>query len=212
MNMNKFMAFLPVLLLVSTQLVAAPPEGLPPIEVDSFVTNDEANAVPVEVINDASNAVPVRVTESHNSRVVLHFRFDSDDRCGPSQPSQGIAHLELTDRSVENQPFVVPASKALLITHFNWEVVAQPGDWSAGQYLNVVVGPNSGQFLLSTGTIITSDIASAANINGNVNINGGLLFHEGEPVCMFSTLQVGNVGASGPSLNGTKLHGHLVDQ
>jgi hypothetical protein len=50
MNMNKFMAFLPVLLLVSTQLVAAPPENPPPIEIDAFVVNDTENPVPVDIV------------------------------------------------------------------------------------------------------------------------------------------------------------------
>ncbi|MEN8131533.1 MAG: hypothetical protein ABFS45_15340 [Pseudomonadota bacterium] len=45
--MNKFVVFLPVLLLVSTQLAAEPPLNPPPIEVDAFVVNDEANPVPV---------------------------------------------------------------------------------------------------------------------------------------------------------------------
>jgi len=50
MSMNKLKFFLPVLLLVSTQLAAAPPENPPPIEVDVFVVNDEANPVPVDIM------------------------------------------------------------------------------------------------------------------------------------------------------------------
>ena len=46
---NKLLVFISLLTLVSTQLVAAPPENPPPIEVDVFVVNDDANAVPVTI-------------------------------------------------------------------------------------------------------------------------------------------------------------------
>ena len=44
---NKFLVFISLLTLASTQLVAAPPENLPPIEIDAFVTNGTENPVPI---------------------------------------------------------------------------------------------------------------------------------------------------------------------
>lgn len=45
---NKFLFAISLLILASTQLIAAPKDDPPPIEVDAFVTNDEANAIPVK--------------------------------------------------------------------------------------------------------------------------------------------------------------------
>ena len=60
MYMNKFVVFLPVLLFASAQLAAKPPGNPPPIEVDAFIVNDEANAIPAFVTNDEANAIPVK--------------------------------------------------------------------------------------------------------------------------------------------------------
>ena len=46
---NKFLVFISLLILASTQLVAAPPANPPPIEVDAFVVNGTDAPVPVTV-------------------------------------------------------------------------------------------------------------------------------------------------------------------
>jgi hypothetical protein len=50
---NKVFTFIPLLLLASSPLVAQPQENPPPVVVDTFVVNDEANPVPV-VVQDGS--------------------------------------------------------------------------------------------------------------------------------------------------------------
>jgi 3D (Asp-Asp-Asp) domain-containing protein len=194
-----------VALLTTLSVNAAPPFTNP---VDTNIVNTPN----VVVANGPSNAMPVTLTESMNNDVVLHFQFDSNDVCGPGLTSQGIFHRESPNsRSVEAEPFVVPVGTDLIVSHLSWNAFSS-GTWTTGEYLGVTVGVNSGQFLFSTGTVITSDLAAARRVRGNLNINGGVSFREGETVCISSSFGVGNSGTAGPSLNGTILHGRLVEQ
>jgi hypothetical protein len=111
MNMNKFMAFLPVLLLVSTQLIAKPPINPIPFEVDAFVTNDETNPVPVVVQSGgdgAPNQQPVQCS------VLGTFSGDGviGQQLGTCIVLPGNQRLIITDGSIYysgfNNTFVVP--------------------------------------------------------------------------------------------------------
>lgn len=62
---NKVFIFIPLLLL-SSSLGAKPPENPPPIIVDAFVVNDEANPVPVDVQNGEANPIIVNVQEDES--------------------------------------------------------------------------------------------------------------------------------------------------
>jgi len=184
---------------------------------DVTVQNDDTNPVPVEITNGESDPVAVKLSESANSHVVLHFRFDSNDVCGPQLPGQGIFHAEVPGASplVDPEPFVVPAGKTLLITHVNWTAFGgQVDQWVVGEYLRMVMGRNTGEFRLTAGTPITSELAASHNFTGNVNINNGVPFRAGENVCIIATFRVNTGGGNSdnPSLNGTIAHGHLVDQ
>ena len=81
---NKFLVFISLLILASTQLAAAPPENPPPIEVDVFVVNDEANAVPVTIHGAPAEPTPFQ----RSSHTLLDIGDDGDD-VGFSSPPVG---------------------------------------------------------------------------------------------------------------------------
>jgi len=172
--------------------------------------DDAPPTVDVNVVNDPLNPVPVSLSESFDEHVVLRFRFDSADVCS-TFTGQGVGHLELPDRSVEDEPFVVPAGQILVISHLSWQAFTSAGGFTPGEYVSVTLGTRFGNLLI-TGTVITNEIASANYASGNENINGGMIFREGEAVCIAGGFRVGAVTTSGPSLNGTVLSGRLVDQ
>ena len=206
-------------LMCMSPALAGPPG--PPGGLSVVVENDASNPVPVTgslnvenqveavIVNGPSAAVPVAIAESPDDHVVLRFRFDSGNVCSTFS-GQGIGHLEFADRSVDANPFTVPPGKALLITHVSWQAFASQGAFTQGEYVTVSIGTRFGALLL-TGTVVTSDIAAATYASGNENIDGGLLFRAGENVCISGGLRTGAVTVSGPSLNGTVLHGRLVD-
>jgi hypothetical protein len=206
--------------LACTSPALAGPPG-PPGGLSVVVENETSNPVPVTgslnvdnqveavIVNGPSEAVPVTISESPDSHVVLQFRFDSGDVCS-TFTGQGVGHLEFPDRSVDANPFTVPPGQALLITHVSWQAFTSGQGFPQGEYLQVSVGTRFGP-LLVTGAVVTSDIAAAAYANGNENIDGGLLFRPGENVCISGGLRTGGVTTAGPSLNGTVLHGRLVD-
>ena len=150
---NKLLVFISLLTLASTQLVAAPPENPPPIEIDVFVVNDEANAVPVTI--QGAPAEPTPFQRSSNTLLEI-----GDDTGGVGFAS-------------------VPMGKRLVIEHMSVNLDLDAG---ANAVCGVIVMTDGGVTTMSHTLVVVPQGFFASRENFSVSQQITLFAESGQDV------------------------------
>ncbi len=127
---------------------------------------------------------------------------------------QNLAFFRLQpDGSLESQPFVVPAGRALVVT--DAEIVATPGNavstWSSETALSVGLKlPGQGETLLVSPVPILDDFSGSSTVLGaDVHLTAGVVAGEGSELCAFARQETSGTTAVA-RVRSAMVHGYLT--
>jgi hypothetical protein len=112
------------------------------------------------------------------------------------------------------EPFVVPAGKALVITDLEGEITKKSGaGWPVGSigYLTATLTGATANQTVRARSAITADAADAGVVTTNLHLQSGVVADSGAVICLTASVVVpGTFGAVANVGNDVRLHGYLI--